>query len=114
MIATRATRPRAHGIANNGLNELRAWPVEQVQRDLHLTPRQRGAFYELAAAFQFAADSLEDSCPRRALPTPIGRLLLMRERLEALRQSAVIIRAPLAHFYEVLDEGQRVRFGAEI
>jgi hypothetical protein len=96
------------------VEELRGWPAEHIQQSLHLMPRQGGSFYEMVAFFQFAADNLEDSCPRQALPTPIGRLLYMKDKLESLHQSAMIIRAPLQHLYELLDDGQKARFGAEM
>jgi hypothetical protein len=94
--------------------DLRGWPIMKAEQSLQLTARQLGAFYELAAAFQFAADSLEDSCPNGTQPTPIRRLTSMTEKLEALRASTDIIRAPLTRFYEVLDDGQRARFSAGI
>ena len=96
------------------IEQLRNWPVDQVLRALNLMPRQRGTFYELAASFQFAADNLEDSCPRQDRPTPIGRLLYMKDKLQALHQSANIIGVPLRHLYDILDDGQKTRFGAQM
>jgi hypothetical protein len=93
---------------------LRTWPLDRVQRSLRPAPRQRGPFYEMVASFQFAADSLEDSCPRQEIPTPTGRLEYMKDKLEALHQAATLIRAPLGHFYEVLDDGQKTRFGPQM
>ena len=90
--------------------ELRAWPVARIEQTTRLAPRQRAAFYDLAASLQRAADSLEDLCPRETALTPIGRIEDMRERLYAMRKSTAIIRPVLGRFHEVLDAGQRTRF----
>jgi LTXXQ motif family protein len=90
--------------------ELRAWPVARIEQATRLAPRQRAAFYDLAASLQRAADSLEDLCPRETALTPIGRIEDMRERLYAMRKSTAIIRPVLGRFHEVLDAGQRTRF----
>ena len=73
-------------------------------------PRQRAAFYELAAAVQRAADTLADACPQYASLTPIGRLDDLKKKLEAVRQSVAAIRPALRLFYEALDSSQRSRF----
>jgi hypothetical protein len=96
------------------LAELRNWPLPSVERSLGLTARQRGAFYELAASFQFAADNLEDACPAETPPTPVGRLIATVESLEALRGAVEIISAPLRRLHKVLDESQQARLGARI
>jgi hypothetical protein len=88
---------------------LRAWPVERVVR-FAVGPRQRAAFYELAAAIQRAADTLADSCPQYTSLTPIGRIDDLRKKLEAVRQSMTAIRPALGRFYEALDSSQQSRF----
>src|SRR5258708_354890 len=45
----------------------------------------------------------------RALP-PVGRMDAMRQRLAAVRAATAAIRPALVHFYEALDQGQKVRF----
>jgi hypothetical protein len=92
--------------------ELRAWPTTEVEQAPQLAARQRGAFYELAAALQYAADGLADSCPQQTSLTPISRLQDMQAKLDALHRSIATIRGPLARFYDVLDGGQRNRFAA--
>ena len=42
--------------------------------------------------------------------TPVGRMQAMRQRLSAVRAATAAIRAPLARFYEALDQGQKLRF----
>jgi hypothetical protein len=97
--------------------ELRAWPVDRVEQSIAVAPRQRAAFYELAAAMQRAADMLADSCPqdtRDASLTPIGRIDDVKKKLDAMRHSFATIRSALNRFYEVLDGGQRARFNDAI
>jgi hypothetical protein len=92
--------------------ELRAWPITQAEQVVQPSARQRGSFYEFAASLQYAADSLDDSCPQQVAPTPIGRLQDMKEKLDALHQSTALMRVPLEHFYETLDGGQKDRLAA--
>jgi hypothetical protein len=90
--------------------ELRAWPVERVDQVVQVAPRQRAAFYELAAALQHAADGLADTCPREPGMTPVARTEDLRKKLDAMRQSLAIIRPALGRFYASLDGGQKDRF----
>jgi len=57
-----------------------------------------------------AAETLGSACPAEAALTPVGRMEAMRKRLSAVRAATAAIRAPLAHFYEALDQGQQLRF----
>jgi hypothetical protein len=90
--------------------ELRAWPVARIEQATRLAPRQRAAFYDLAASLQRAADSLEDLCPRESALMPSWRIEDRRDRRYAMRKSTAIIRPVLGRFHEVLDAGQRTRF----
>jgi hypothetical protein len=57
-----------------------------------------------------AADTLAGACPAETALTPVGRMDAMRKRLAAVRAAAAAIRPALTHFYEALDQGQKVRF----
>jgi hypothetical protein len=97
--------------------ELRAWPIAHVEKSIAVDPRQRAAFYELAAAMQKAADTLADSCPQNpqnVFATPNGRIDSLKKKLDALRQSIATIRPALGRFYGVLDSGQKARFNDAI
>jgi LTXXQ motif family protein len=89
---------------------LRNWPVREIERDVRLSSTQRVAFYELVTASLKAADTLASACPAEAALTPVGRMDAMRQRLAAVRAATAAIRPALAHFYEALDQGQKVRF----
>ena len=89
---------------------LRGWPVREIERDVRLSSPQRVAFYELVTASLKAADTLGGACPAEPALTPVGRMDAMRKRLAAVRAATAAIRPALAHFYEALDQGQKVRF----
>jgi LTXXQ motif family protein len=89
---------------------LRNWPVREIERDVRLSSPQRVAFYELVAASLKAADTLASACPAESALTPVGRMDAMRQRLAAVRAATAAIRPALVHFYEALDQGQKVRF----
>jgi hypothetical protein len=89
---------------------LRGWPVREIERDVRLSSPQRVAFYELVTASLKAADTLGSACPAESALTPVGRMDAMRKRLAAVRAATAAIRPALTHFYEALDQGQKVRF----
>jgi LTXXQ motif family protein len=89
---------------------LRNWPVREIERDVRLSSPQRVAFYELVTASLKAADTLAGACPAESALTPVGRMDAMRQRLSAVRAATAAIRPALVHFYEALDQGQKVRF----
>jgi hypothetical protein len=89
---------------------LRGWPVREIERDVRLSSPQRVAFYELVTASLKAADTLAGACPAETALTPVGRMDAMRKRLAAVRAATAAIRPALVHFYEALDQGQKVRF----
>jgi hypothetical protein len=75
-----------------------------------LSEPQRVAFYELVIASLRAADTLAGACPADTELTPVGRMAGLRARLAAVRAATDAIRPALTRFYEVLDQGQKVRF----
>ena len=89
---------------------LRSWPVREIERDVRLSSAQRVAFYELVTSSLKAADTLGGACPAETALTPVGRMEAMRQRLSAVRAATAAIRPALAHFYEALDQGQKLRF----
>jgi hypothetical protein len=114
--AARNTAPRQQSAAGwSGVCEelaaaLRNWPVREIERDVRLSSPQRIAFYELVTDSLKAADTLGSACLADAALTPAGRMETMRKRLAAVRAATAAILPALARFYEVLDQGQKVRF----
>src|SRR5262249_4673078 len=89
---------------------LRNWPVREIERDVRLSSTRRVAFYELVTPSLKAAATLAGPCPAASALTPGGPLDARRQRLAAVRAATAAIRPALAHFYEALDQGQKVRF----
>jgi len=87
------------------------WPRRQSERDLRLSDTQRVAFRDLIDSSNQAADALAKSCPAadKSL-TPVGRLRMMRKRLETVGQAIQAVRPALGQFYETLNEQQKLRF----
>jgi hypothetical protein len=114
--AARNTAPRQQSAAGwSGVCEelaaaLRNWPVREIERNVRLSSPQRIAFYELVTDSLKAADTLGSACLADAALTPAGRMETMRKRLAAVRAATAAILPALARFYEVLDQGQKVRF----
>jgi hypothetical protein len=108
--ATNTAAPGWSGTCEELSAVLRNWPVREIERDVRLSDAQRVAFYELVTASLKAADTLSSACPAEAALTPVGRMEAMRKRLAAVRAATAAIRPALAHFYEALDQGQKVRF----
>jgi hypothetical protein len=94
--------------------ELRAWPINRVEQAIAVGPAQRGAFYELVAALQYAADALTESCQQHLAVTPVTRILDLKRKLGGVRRSLAMPRPSLTGFYEVLDGDQRSRFNDAI
>jgi hypothetical protein len=107
---TTNTAPGWSGTCEELSAVLRNWPVREIERDVRLSDAQRVAFYELVTASLKAADTLTSACPAEAALTPVGRMEAMRKRLAAVRAATAAMRPALAHFYEALDQGQKVRF----
>ena len=105
-----AAPPWSGGMCEELAGVLRGWPVREIERDVRLSSPQRVAFYELVTASLKAADTLGGACPAESALTPVGRMDAMRKRLTAVRAATAAIRPALMHFYEALDQGQKVRF----
>jgi LTXXQ motif family protein len=105
-----AAAPSWSGTCEDFAVVLRNWPVREIERDVRLSSPQRVAFYELVTASLKAADTLGSACPAESALTPVGRMDAMRQRLAAVRAATAAIRPALVHFYEALDQGQKVRF----
>jgi hypothetical protein len=100
------------GICESLTAALRGWQVGDIERNVRPSELQRIALYEFVIASLKAAESLASSCPVESALTPVRRMETLRKRLAAVREAMVSIRPTLMRFYEILDNGQRTRFGA--
>ena len=59
-----------------------------------------------------AVDLLKAGCPTDLPSTPTGRIEAMRVRLSGMLEAVRTARAPLAKFYDLLNDEQKARFNA--
>jgi len=88
------------------------WPAAQIAQTIELTPAQRAALDRLQAAMMSAAQSIRSDCRDSGSLAPRQRLDAMVQRLWAVQNAGVRIRAPLAAFYDTLTAKQKARFDA--
>jgi hypothetical protein len=86
------------------------WPAAEIERSLQLTPEQRAALDQLRASIGNAITTIQATCRDAADLTPIERIRAMQTTLWAVRDAAILIRAPLAKFYDTLTEDQKQPF----
>jgi hypothetical protein len=55
-------------------------------------------------------DTLQKACPNVIASTPVGRLDIMQQRLEAMIAAADIVRPALDDFYASLSNEQKAKF----
>jgi len=92
---------------NDGANSWRE-PIEKAVRP---SEAQRRALDELASALVEASKAIEAACPAADAPaTPTRRLDAMTDRLWAMRQAVVLMRAPLENLSNTLSDEQKARF----
>ena len=98
------------GVCEQFISALRGWPIREIEGGVGLSEPQRITFYELVISSLRAADMLAGACPAETALTPVGRMATLRARLDAVRVATALIRPAFTHFYDSLDEAQRVRF----
>jgi LTXXQ motif family protein len=98
------------GICEDSISALRGWPIQEIEGGIGLSEPQRIAFYELVISSLRAAEMLAGACPAETALTPVGRMVTLRARLDAVRTATSAIRPAFTHFYDALDEAQKVRF----
>jgi hypothetical protein len=98
------------GVCEQFISALRGWPIREIEGGVGLSEPQRITFYELVISSLRAADMLAGACPAETALTPAGRMATLRARLDAVRVATALVRPAFTHFYDSLDEAQRVRF----
>lgn len=85
-------------------------PIQRIEQLIQPNAQQQGAFNDLKAASQTAADALQTSCPSQFPGTPVGRLDAVKGRLSAMIDSLQTVRPKLAAFYALLSDEQKAKF----
>jgi hypothetical protein len=95
------------GDKKSGLTSL---PVARIEDVVRPTDEQGERLDKLSDALDQAAQTLEQACPNYIPQTPVGRLDVMQQRLEAMLKAANTVHPPLEDFYASLDSEQKARF----
>jgi hypothetical protein len=88
------------------------WPAAEIERSIELTPAQRSALGQLKSSLSQAVASISSACRDTAEMSPTERLQAMQAMLWAVHDAALLVRAPLAAFYESLSDDQKKQFSA--
>jgi hypothetical protein len=84
--------------------------LDRLETVVRPTEAQHAALEELRTAAARAAQILRDACPAGTPSNPVERLAAMRQRLEAMRAAATLVRPALQGFYGSLTDAQKARF----
>ena len=89
------------------------WPISTITSAIGLDDTQRGALDQLKTSMSDAIASIKSTCRGdEAKVTPVDRLRAMQNTLWAVHDAALLIRAPLAKFYDSLTDEQKQKFAA--
>jgi len=102
--------PRALTRSCAGASEATDWPASQIERAVHPTRAQTQSLDAVHRATEQAASLLKSSCPNEMPATPPARLAAIEARLQAMQEAIRTVRAPLAAFYNSLNDEQKGQF----
>jgi hypothetical protein len=88
------------------------WPSAEIERSVELNADQRAALNQLKTSMGEAAKAIKATCRDEAALKPTERLRAMQSTLWAVHDAALLIRTPLAKFYDSLSDEQKKRFAA--
>ena len=95
------------GGAKSGLSSL---AIERIEERVQPTEAQYGALDRLNEAVVKAVEMLQSACPSTIPLTPVGRLEVMQQRLEAMIEVTNTVRPALEDFYASLSNEQKAKF----
>jgi hypothetical protein len=98
---------RACANAKPGLVDL---PIDRIDEVVRPTADQEDALDRLSDATLKAVDALQAACPTSTPLTPVGRLEVMEQRVNAMLTAAKAIQPALEAFYGSLNNEQKARF----
>jgi hypothetical protein len=87
-------------------------PIDQIRQTVRPTADQEAALDNLSSASSQAGEIIKSSCPASVPLTPIGRLDVAEQRLDATIKAVRMVLLPLERFYETLSDEQMGRFNA--
>jgi hypothetical protein len=86
------------------------WPGRQIELAIKTNRAQRQAIDRLRTAVSVAASSIRASCRSESVHTPVDRLRAMQNQLWVVQEAAILLRAPLAEFFDSLSDEQKQQF----
>jgi hypothetical protein len=86
------------------------WPATRIEQTVQLSDPQRRALDQLRAAIADSIKTLKAGCHDTTSLPPTDRLKAMVQRIWAVRDAGVLVRAPLKTFYESLTDAQKANF----
>jgi hypothetical protein len=84
--------------------------VERIEAALQPTDSQYASLERLDNAMTKSVDRLREACPTTTALTPVGRLEVMQQRLEAMIAASNAVRPALEDFYAALSDEQKAKF----
>lgn len=95
------------GSEKAGLSNL---TVNRIEDLVQPTEAQEPALDRLDEALQKSVGILRDACPNTIPMTPVGRLEVMKQRIDAMISAANAVRPALEDFYAALTDEQKAKF----
>jgi LTXXQ motif family protein len=93
--------------AKPGLADL---PMDRIDEVVQPSGQQEDALARLSNGTQKAVEIIQAACPNSTPLTPVGRLEVMQQRLNAMLTAAKTIQPALEDFYGSLNYEQKARF----
>ena len=93
--------------AKPGLADL---PMDRIDEVVQPSGQQEDALARLSNATQKAVEIIQAACPNSTPLTPVGRLEIMQQQLNAMLTAAKTIQPALEDFYGSLNYEQKARF----
>jgi hypothetical protein len=84
--------------------------ISRIEDLVQPTDAQEAPLDRLDEGMQKAVDILRDACPNTVPMTPVGRLEVMKQRLDAMIAAANAVRPALEDFYASLSDEQKAKF----
>jgi len=121
VIADAATwAPRPPRVATTGsatveqscepINASEDWPAMRIGQTVQLNEAQHAALDKLKGAIAQSIKTIKADCRDTTSASPSTRLEAMVQRLWAVRDAGIFIRAPLKDFYDSLTDVQKTSF----
>jgi hypothetical protein len=84
--------------------------MDRIDEVVQPSGQQEDALARLSDATQKAVEIIQAACPNSTPLTPVGRLEVMEQRLNAMLTAAKTIQPALEDFYGSLNYEQKARF----